>query len=190
MKQPINNKQPSEGVGAAQDIPPEYVELATTLSGKSVFIDEHLCYVNGIPFPDGGHPAQFQDIFKSKDGTITARVYYNGVRSYPIQHVRHDRGVVKITRAAGKVSGTINNKIIIECEGVDGKPCGEKREILMSDVHHVKRCKNCQKLYNKLATKKRMKELRAIRRANAPTQEETSRRDGQDVYRERSGDPG
>lgn len=182
MNQDLNHKQAPEASGTPKDISPDYAELEEVPVGTSIFIEEHVCQIDGIAFPDGGHYALLLGVVESK-GSKFVRVYYNGERTYPIQYAKSEFRRAKTT-VVSTPQNSSNGKVIIECAGLEGKPCSVKREILLSDTHHVKRCRDCQKEHNKLMTKQRMKELRAKRRANEAAQKEAARRISRDVNRQ------
>lgn len=186
MSKEFNNKQPSEASGTSPNISEDYVEITETPVGTPIFIEEHICSIDGIAFPEGGHYAKLLGVVDS-NGSKFVRVYYNGERTYPIEYARSELKKKSTAVLGVPITGT-GGKIIIECVGVNDKACGVKREILMSDAHHVRRCRDCQKVYNKLATKQRMKELRAKRRANAAAQKEASGRVSGDVHRQENKD--
>lgn len=186
MSKDLNNKQPPKASGTSPGIFQDNVEIAAAPVGTHIFIEEHICNIDGIAFQDGGHYAKLLGVIDS-NGSKFVRVYYNGERTYPIEFAKSE--LKKNTKSVvGVPVNVVGGKIIIECIGVEDKACGAKREILMSDAHHVRRCRDCQKIYNKIATKHRMKELRAKRRANEAAQKEASRRVNGDVHRQEDKD--
>ena len=146
----------------------EAERLTKLLKGNELFVVSHTAFCQGVPFTTGGHVGKFSRITVLKDGNLYVSVYHDGERGYPIEYIRDfkRRPIIGVKESVDNhlsdAPDTHMKKgdVIIVCEGISGKKCGKTRAVHAADAHIVKRCKDCQKEFGKIATRLRMKQKR------------------------------
>lgn len=169
-----NNTQPTPL--APQPQGPTLEEQYGLQRGQVIFIVTHTAEYAGIKWTDGGISGAIYRVGRNeKTDEIFVTIYSSGFRTFNIKYAREAKrgkhhvpvGTVAVAEVEALHGTTIEKKgdITIECIGLPGKSCNQVRQIHASDRHLVKRCKDCQKTFSKLATKERMRAKRAAQQA-------------------------
>lgn len=124
--------------------------------GQTVYIKRHQHTMGGIQVTFGGLSGKFVNTSFGPNGEEYVTVYHDGFRTFPLEHARKKKG-----SRASVTGSSKSGKLIVECAGLDGKPCSNTREIHAADKHLVKRCKDCQKEYARITNRERMRQRRA-----------------------------
>ena len=160
----FNDKQPEEAPGKLGNTSGEFG------AGDKVFVLSHTFNMSGVIVPFGGYPAEFIRIREevSKEGDMLAEVYANGHRIIPLKYVSNTKSKRIVDGGVEMpLDGPKQGDIIIRCNGVPKKPCDKSRQVHAADKHKVIRCSECQIEFGRIASRKRMRKLRAKYKKNA-----------------------